>query len=409
MPRKKVETTVVEETTQTISEQTETVTEPEEFQEELPSKELQKTDKALTDDTLTEPESTQIPNDVPEQAMNEDTLVRTWEETVEANADDTVLPEPEPILTDDVPQNTAPRRRGTPRERVITIDGKVYDGRTRQSSTVTEIRRDIQRGNILRANLYAVDQTSGGMPYGVLLYKDMRVIIPAAELVNLDQIQVDEDTTIEREANAVLNGMLDAEIEFVPKGISAADGIITGSRREAMEKQAKRFYLTPAISGQPLIIENGLAEGKIIRVTTHTVTVELFGVDTVIVGEELSWSWLNDAREVYHVGETVVVRVLKIDIQGSEIVVTASIRMTEKDPYIDLEKKLQIRRNYVGEIQSPGNRFIRVKLDNLDCMCPYPDWMDAVIPGTKVSVKVVSINPDLHRIRGSITRVIKEV
>lgn len=395
MARKKAETTVVEETTVTKTEEqtTEEASAIEETAAETITEETLPAEAVTDEPVQTEPAS--------------ESGGETTEEPEEFNIPVSPEPEPEPDVPDEAPRQAERRRNAS--QRVITIDGKVYSGRGGQTNSITEMRRHIQRGSTLTGNLFAIDQTSGGMPFGIILYEDLRVIIPAGELIDTTKIEVNEDTTLEREVNAVLYGMLDAEIEYIPKGIDAKNGIVTASRREAMEKQARRFYKTPAISGQPLIIENGLAEGRIIRVTLHTVTIDLFGVDITIPGEELSWSWLSDARDVFHVGETVVVRVLKIDCNGNELSVSASIRQAKKDPYIDLTKKLQPGHLYVGEIQAPGYRYIRVTIGDYECSCLYPDWLETVIPGTKVSVRITFINAENRSIRGNITKIIKEV
>lgn len=314
------------------------------------------------------------------------------------------IPEPEQAL----PENPdATKQTARPTNRVVTIDGRMYDSRNRQADAFAEIRRDMRQNRILTGSMYSVESTPSGMPYAAVLYKDVRVIIPAGELIDLTPYEGMDD--VRREINGILNTMLGAEIDFIPKGIDERNQLVTGSRKEAMEQLRERFYIRPTIAGQPLLLEGGLAEAKVISVSPKLVTAELFGVDTVIPAQELSWSWVADAREVFHVGDRIVVRILEIRVRDGGIDLKASVRHAGKDPFENIEAKIHPQQNYVGTIKTEGYRTIRVTLlENLDCFCPFPDWMHTVVPGAKVSVKVTYLNLETRRISGRILRVIQE-
>ena len=292
--------------------------------------------------------------------------------------------------------------------RVISIDGREHSSQRQRPDTLAEVRRDIRQGRILTGEMYSVGATASRMPFAVLLYKDLRVIIPAEEMIDLTAY-AEADNPV-REINGTLNAMLGAEIDFIPKGADEESGLVTGSRKEAMQQLRERFYVRPTIAGQPLLLEGGLAEARVIAVSPKMVDIELFGVDTVISAQELAWDWITDAREVFHVGEHVVVRILEIAHKEQGIGLKASIRQTIKDPFEDIDAKLQRQQNYVGTIKTGGEYSVRVALPaNLDAVCPIPDWMNTIIPGTKVSVKVTRIDLTDRRINGRILRIIQEV
>ena len=378
MPRKKIETTVTEEITTETTPIGETV-EAKEPTESPVTAETAPVD-ALPDILPTADEMQNAPEPVPIEPV----------------------PEPNP------PFNLiAPRQTARPSNRVITVDGRMYESRSRQADTLAEIRREIRQNRILTGNMYSVETTPSGMPFAAVMYKDLRVIIPADELIDLAPYEAKEDPR--REINGVLNTMFGAEIDFIPKGVDERNELVTGSRLEAMKQLRSRFYIRPTISGQPLLLEGGLAEAKVISVSPKIVTAELFGVDTLIPAQELSWSWVADAREVFHVGDRIVVRIMKIRITDDTISLKASVRHASKDPFENIESRIHPQQNYVGTIKTEGYRTIRVTLmDNLDCFCPFPDWMHTVIPGTMVSVKVTYLNLETRRISGRILRVIQE-
>ena len=107
--------------------------------------------------------------------------------------------------------------------------------------------------------------------------------------------------------------MLGAEIDFIIKGLDARARSIAASRKDAMYKKRQIFYLDKDASGKPKVYEDRIVQARVVAVTEKVVRVELFGVETSIPARDLSFDWLGDAKERFHVGEQILVRVLSVD------------------------------------------------------------------------------------------------
>lgn len=206
--------------------------------------------------------------------------------------------------------------------------------------------------------------------------------------------------------------MLGAEIDYLVKDIDETTRIAVASRSEAMQMQRERFYLRPTASGMPLIYSGIWAEARIIGVYPHSLIAEVFGVETVLYSRELSWSYLSNVRDTYHVGNTVVVEIQELQMKDDVITISVSARNTQKSPYLNLSANLRPGHLYAGKIKQLTTRHIRVTLHgNLDCLCPYPDWFtrSGALIGSFVTVKIQQLAPERQLVLGKLVRVIRNI
>ena len=60
-------------------------------------------------------------------------------------------------------------------------------------------------------------------------------------------------------------------------------------------------------------------QARVIAVAEKVVRTEIFGIETSIPARDLSFDWLGDARERFHVGEHILVRILNVEGDTPEI------------------------------------------------------------------------------------------
>lgn len=147
-----------------------------------------------------------------------------------------------------------------------------------------------------------------------------------------------------------------------------------------------------------------LVEGKITAITNFGVFVE-FGknLEGLIHISELAWQRIDDPKNLFNVGDTIKAEIIKID--GSKIFLSS--KKLKEDPWKDIEKKYKLGDLVEGVVKktTPFGLFVELDQDihglahiselsdknitNLDEFCK---------PGEKMKFKIVSIEPNEHRL-----------
>ena len=66
-------------------------------------------------------------------------------------------------------------------------------------------------------------------------------------------------------------------------------------------------------NGTPKVHEDRVVQARVVAVAEKVVRAEIFGVETSILARDLSFDWLGDARERFHVGDHILVRILEVN------------------------------------------------------------------------------------------------
>ena len=94
-----------------------------------------------------------------------------------------------------------------------------------------------------------------------------------------------------------------------------------------------------------------LVEARVIAVAEKVLRVEAFGIECAIFARDLSWQWVSDARDLYSVGDRVLVRVQEISGEDAEhLSIRADIRSTFSETSVDNLKKCQVQSKYAGKV-----------------------------------------------------------
>ena len=274
-----------------------------------------------------------------------------------------------------------------------------------------DIQNAYRTRKILTGTLGGIEKTEAGKLIAVIYYKAVRAVIPITEMmINLLQDEAHDYGLLSLRQNKVLNNMLGCEIDFIIKGLDTKTRSIVASRKEAMLKKRQIFYLDQDVSGQTKVYVDRIVQARVIAVAEKVVRTEIFGIETSIPARDLSFDWLGDARERFHVGEHILVRILNVEGDTPETLsVQADVKSVEGNTSKENLKKCHVQGKYAGTVEDihKGTVFVRLELGvNAIAHSCY----DNRTVGKKdvVSFVVTHIDEDRNVAVGIITRIIKQ-
>jgi len=181
------------------------------------------------------------------------------------------------------------------------------------------------------------------------------------------------------------------------------------SRKDAMYKKRQIFYM-PDAAGNTRVCEDRIVQARVIAVAEKVVRTEIFGVECSILARDLSWDWMGDATESFHVGEQILVRVLSVTINSLEdIIVKADVKSVKGNTSKANLAKCKVQGKYAGVVTDihKGTVFVRLHIGvNAVAHSCYDNRM----PGKKdeVSFVVTKIDEERNVAVGLISRIIKQ-
>ena len=150
-------------------------------------------------------------------------------------------------------------------------------------------------------------------------------------------------------------------------------------------------------------------EGKVARLTNFGAFIDLGGVDGLVHVSEISYDHVNKPSDVLKVGQDVKVKVLDVDEEHGRI--SLSIKQTLPQPWDEVGEKIaegDVLDGTVKRLTSFG-AFVEVmpgveglvhisQISHKHIATPN----EVLEPGQKVKVKVLSVDPEAHRLALSI-------
>ena len=380
------------------------------------------------DAPLTEPQEEPIPTESPpaEGAPEDDAPSEEYTEFLQALNEAPAQEEPQPAPSDEAESPPADEKLAltipaeepsgeaalsespsVPRnDAVLTITART---RIKSEAEATdelwhEIRNAYRTRRILTGTLDGIEQTAGGKTLATVSFRGFRIAIPIREMLVLEERMPSGRAYADymNRLNRILGTMLGAEIDFIVKGIDSTTHSAVASRREAMLRKRQTFYLSKDTSGNPYIYPGRLVEARVIAVAEKVLRVEAFGRD-------LSWQWVSDVRDLYSVGDRVLVRVQEISGEDAEhLSIRADIRSTFSETSVDNLKKCQVQSKYAGKVTDLRGGVVYIRLNNGVNAIAHTCY-DSRMPGKKddVSFAVTRLDEEHGIAVGIITRIIK--
>ncbi len=303
-----------------------------------------------------------------------------------------------------------PRRQASSSILTLSTDSEVETQESREDIIWHELQNAYRTRKILTGNLGGIERMEGGGTIAVIYYKEMRVVIPLAEMmINLVEDESHDYGELVLRQNKILGNMLGCEIDFIVKGLDNSSRSVVASRKDAMYKKRQIFYL-PDATGNSRVCEDRIVQARVIAVAEKVVRVEIFGTECSILARDLSWNWLGDATESFHVGDQILVRILSVKIRSLEdISVRADVKSVNGNTSKANLGKCKIQGKYAGTVTDihKGTVFVRLQIGvNAIAHSCYDNRM----PGKKddVSFVVTRIDEERNVAVGLISRIIRQ-
>ena len=311
----------------------------------------------------------------------------------------------------ETPEAPAPIKKTAPSS-ILTLsaDAEVETQESREDTIWHELQNAYRTRKILTGTLGGIEKMEGGGTIAVVYYKEMRIVIPLAEMmINLVEDAAHDYGELVQRQNKILGNMLGCEIDFIIKGLDNASRSVVASRKDAMYKKRQIFYL-PDANGNSRVCEDRIVQARVIAVAEKVVRVEIFGTECSILARDLSWDWMGDATERFHVGEQILVRILSVKLHSLEdISVKADVKSVNVNTSKENLSKCKIQGKYAGTVTDihKGTVFVRL---HIGVNAVAHSCYDNRLPGKKdeVSFVVTRIDADRNVAVGLISRIIKQ-
>jgi len=130
-----------------------------------------------------------------------------------------------------------------------------------------------------------------------------------------------------------------------------------------------------------------IKEGEIVRGTVKNLTewgvfVDLNGVDALLHITDISWSRINKPSELLSIGQSIKVKVTKIDVKTKKI--SVSVKHLTEDPYSKIINKYEIGKKYPA---------IVTKVQDYGCFAKLEEGLEGLIHQSELSWTKKNIHP----------------
>lgn len=296
---------------------------------------------------------------------------------------------------------------------ILTLenDAAVETQKSKEDLIWHEITNAYRTRRILTGMLGGIEKLEGGATITIVYYKNFRVVIPITEMmINLVEDETHNYGELSLRQNKIVNTMLGCEIDFIIKGLDNKERSIVASRKDAMLKKRQIFYFDQDSSGTPKVYPDRVVQARVISVAEKVVRAEIFGVETSIPARDLSFDWLGDARERFHVGDHILVRIQEVKAEDPEhISIRADVKSVEGDTSKANLALCKVQGKYAGTVEDIHNGTVFVRLQ-IGVNAIAHTCYDSRTVGKKddVSFVVTHIDSERNVALGIITRIIRQ-
>ena len=296
---------------------------------------------------------------------------------------------------------------------ILTLenDAAVETQKSKEDLIWHEITNAYRTRRILTGMLGGIEKLEGGATITIVYYKNFRVVIPITEMmINLVEDEMHNYGELSLRQNKIVNTMLGCEIDFIIKGLDSKERSIVASRKDAMLKKRQIFFFDQDSSGSPKVYPDRVVQARVISVAEKVVRAEIFGVETSIPARDLSFDWLGDARERFHVGDHILVRIQEVKAEDPEhISVRADVKSVEGDTSKANLALCKVQGKYAGTVEDIHNGTVFVRLQ-IGVNAIAHTCYDSRTVGKKddVSFVVTHIDSERNVALGIITRIIRQ-
>lgn len=199
-----------------------------------------------------------------------------------------------------------------------------------------------------------------------------------------------------------LDALRNQEIEAKVIKLNRKRSNVVLSRKAVIEEE------NAGRKGQTLghIEEDIVVEGQIKNLTDYGAFVDLGGVDGLLHVTDMSWGRLQNPSELFRVGDSIQVKVLKFDRDRERV--SLGYKQLLPDPWSSVEERFPVGGRVQGKVASVADYGAFVELENgVEGLVHVSEmsWSKRVKhpsklvnPGDEVEVEVLSVDPKARRI-----------
>ncbi len=173
------------------------------------------------------------------------------------------------------------------------------------------------------------------------------------------------------------------------------------SRRAVLEEDLRE----EASAVRATLIEGAVMQGRVVGTTDFGAFVDLgAGVTGLVHISELSHSRIARAQDAVSVGDSIAVKILKLDEQDGRI--SLSARQAREDPWAKIDERFQPGKTYSGTVKRIASFGAFVELaPEIEALAPASEfppsrqaWREGLEPEQSRGWLVLSVTPARHRI-----------
>ena len=192
--------------------------------------------------------------------------------------------------------------------------------------------------------------------------------------------------------------------------IDADEASIVVSRRKLFNEERKRKKEII----DHLMEEDKIVEGTIKKITSYGMFVDIGGVDGLVHYNEISYKGPVNPSKLYKEGDIVTVKAISYDKDKRHL--SLSIKAVQPDPWVEVESELETGDAIsvtVSNIEAYGvfvdlgndiEGFLHISEITWDKSIKHPkDYLEM---NQEIDVEVIEINPDTHKLRVSLKKLL---
>ena len=200
------------------------------------------------------------------------------------------------------------------------------------------------------------------------------------------------------------DGLVDTKIEVKVLEADPKKNKLILSQRQAVAEQRDQVVDNVLAS----LKEDSVVKGTVVRITDFGAFVDINGIDGLLPISEISWQRIKHPSDVISLGETLEVKIIKIDTELKRI--SLSLKRMGEDPWQQIEGQFeegQIVTGTVNKITTFG-AFINI-FPGVEALLPVAEMSNENVNpfnmfkvGDEVKVLIKRFTPQEHRIALSI-------
>ena len=196
--------------------------------------------------------------------------------------------------------------------------------------------------------------------------------------------------------------LLNKEIDLMILKMDKFRGNIVVSRKAISDVELKeqREEILSTIK------EGSIVEGKVKNMTDYGIFVDLGGIDGLVHVTDISWLKVNHPSEIYELGQTLSVKVLKFDLELTRL--SLGIKQLTDDPWVEVTDSYAADQIITAPVSSINDQGVFLSIDNkYEGFIPLSEftWLKKPPHPSKVvelnqilEIKIIELDDDKKRI-----------